>query len=1670
MSLDPLTQWDRPVLQQPGYESYQGMLSRSTKVGCTIPNVQSSSVEQMQQQCSGLSSSVLLPSLGNQHLQLPTSSLPLAQPGHQQFQVPTSSIFLPPPEHQQYRISNSMVSEPPLGPARSFAPGNQNLRSVRMQPNAHDFSRPRPAGPTAEQLAARQVIPRELPVFSGNPQDWPLFFSSFRNSTEACGYNDAENLARLQRCLRGHALDRVRSRLLIPESVPHVMATLQRLYGRPEIIIMSLLKRMREISSPRGDDLKTLIKFGMGVENLVDHMILADQQQHISNPMLLQELVDRLPSNLKLQWASYKRNYYVVNLATFNDFMKELVMMASEVTLQVDPGMQIPGKYEKCKRENTAKEKLFVHQQAPMVPRPSGSNTALREVASPESKPCLHCDKSDHRIAESPEFKKLSLDDRWKAMRQKGLCRLCLIPHRSWPCRSKRECGIGDCRMRHHPLLHTKKSETITPSPSTPTNRNIAHQHHHSFTSSALSRYLPVTLYGNGKSVNVYAFLDDGSSSTMLEVEVANLLGVKGPSEPMCLCWTGDVKRIEKGSQRVEITISGLSEKTSFPLRARTVEQLKLPSQTVAYDELCEGYPHLRKLPMRGYTDITPQLIIGVDNAKLLSALKSPESGTGELVAVKTRLGWCIYGRCTTAKSPVEYVNAHVEQCAEEAEINSLFRQFLAVDESSIQHSPESEEDKRAMEILQNTTRRVDSRLETGLIWRYNEPCFPNSYPMAVRRMEALERKLAKDPELDEKVRLQIAEYLEKGYAYRITPAEMESTDPRRVWYLPLGVVRNPKKPGKIRLIWDAAARVNGTSFNDMVLKGPDMMTALTTVLLRFRQKRVAFSADIKEMFHQFLIRSRDRQAQRFVFREHPGQPPQIYVMRVATFGAACSPCIAQYLKNKNSKEYANKFPDAARAIIENHYADDYLDSVDSVEEAVNLINEVKYVHSMAGMEIRNFSPNFTEVLTRIGETSKVQQKSLTPTISVERILGMVWRSSEDVFSFELSVKEEIRNIVESQNAPTKRQVLRTIMSLYDPLGLVAHFSVHGKILMQRIWRTSTGWDETISGDLVEEWRRWINTLMKIGEVSVPRCFFSGIVTPKNLQIHFFVDASENAYACVVYIRSLYNGTPRCSLIAAKTKVAPLKPNSIPRLELQAALIGSRLLDNICKSLTITVAARYLWSDSTTVLAWLKSETRRYHQFVGFRVGEILSTTTVSEWRKVQSKFNIADQATKWRDGPSFNPNDWWYTGPAFLMNPDDNWQKDDSEEFSTEEDLRAAFLHHRVLSTPILQYLRFSKWKRFLRSTGFVVRAMKRFLGLHAIGPLSQEELQQAETLIWQQVQQEEYTDELAILRYNKDNPDMESKSVDSTSALYKLSPMLDSDGVLRMNSRIGAAPIVTNEVRFPVLLPKSHRATELLVADYHARFLHSNHETVVNELRQRFYIPQLRVVVRKIAKQCQYCRVHKAVPHPPIMAPLPEIRLTAFVRPFTHTGVDYFGPVFVKQGRSLVKRWIALFTCLSIRAVHLEVVHGLSTQSCVMAIRRFVARRGSPSTFCSDNGTNFIGASNILQEQLKITNEHCAATFTNTNTRWLLNPPLTPHMGGSWERMVRSVKVAMTAISEHPHHPSDEVLETVALEAESVVNSRPLTYIALDHAEQEALTPNHFMFYGTQGVNQPC
>ncbi|XP_058458201.1 uncharacterized protein LOC131434928 [Malaya genurostris] len=1523
--------------------------------------------------------------------------------------------------------------------------------SLGVYGNRHDV--PVSVGPNSAQLAARQVMPRELPKFNGDPHEWPIFYSSFKNTTDVCGYTDAENLARLQRCLGGAALEAVRSRLLLPASVPYVMDTLQKLYGRPEILISSLLKKVRNVPPPKSENLSSIVCYGLAIQNLVDHIVLAEQQAHLSNPMLLQELVDKLPASLKMQWGTFKQAYTNVNLATFNGFMSGLVNLASELCIDVVSVQN----YQQSQRteKQKQKEKLFTHSS--VLP----STSKDRSVEESTSKACAYCGKDDHQIINCRGFKSLDVGGRWKAVRQKNLCRLCLIPHRKWPCRSKKECGQDGCRVRHNMLLHSSRNDDGNGHRS----EEVVHQNHHHTKSFSLFRYLPVTLYGNGREVNTFVFLDDGSSCTLLEEGIAAQLGIEGEPDHLWLSWTGKVSRHEKTSRRLSIKISGDEHKEMFQLaNVRTVRELGLPSQTLDYSELSDRFPHLQGLPVASYIDAKPGMIIGLEHVRLLTSLKTREGCSSEPVASKTRLGWCVYGRNCGNGDSVEQLHIHSCDDMSNSSLHDAMRKFFAVEEVVSTHQLESEEDKRARSILEVTTVRKGNRMETGLLWRNDERNFPNSYQMAISRLRGLEKRLAKDPDLRIKVIDQIKSYEQKQYVRKISPEELAKVNTRRTWFLPLGVVTNPKKPNKIRMVWDAAAKAGGVAFNDMLLKGPDLLVSLVNLLLRFREGKIAVCSDIREMFLRILIREEDKWSQCFLWRNSPADEVQVYVINVAMFGATSSPCTAQFVKNRNALEYAKLYPRAADAIVYNHYVDDFLDSVNSEDEAVKLIEEVQLIHAAAGFEFGKILSNSSNVLDRLGETESLNSKSLglDKNPSCERVLGLVWVPSTDSFTFDRSAVKDVlgSNIV----TPTKRQVLRTVMKLYDPLGFVAHFVVQGKILMQEIWRAGTNWDEPISECLSDLWSRWIELYDKIDEVRIPRCYFVGPKEVDEIEIHVFTDASVSACACVAYLRMSNNGSCWCSLVAAKTKVAPIRPLSVPRLEIQAAMMGARLMQTVSSALTVNIKRRFLWTDSTVVLAWLRSDSRRYPPFVSFRVGEILSLTSVDEWYYVPSKLNVADDATKWNTGLSFDPDSRWFQAPSFLPTKE-QWPKQSTkvdEADASVEEVRVVAVHQAV--EEIVNADRFSNWNRLVRAMAYVYKAINKWKQSESGSCLRQDEFNKAEEALWRQAQAQSYEEEIQALT--------KGCSVSKQSSLRSMVLYLDDKGLVRIKGRIGNASHIPYATRYPVVLPRNSRITFLLVDAFHRRFLHANNETVYNELRQKFHIPKLRTFIRQVGRICQHCKVKKAVPVPPLMGPLPKVRLTPFIRPFTYVGVDYMGPFEVKIGRSLVKRWICLFTCLTIRAVHLELVHSLSTISCVMAVRRFVSRRGAPLEIFSDNGTNFVGANRQLTEErskIEKISKHCAATFTNADTQWHFNVPAAPHMGGPWERMVKSVKIAMKAISDSPRHPSDEVLETIMLEAEGIVNSRPLTYVPLEAEDQESLTPNHFLLYSSSGIKQP-
>lgn len=512
-----------------------------------------------------------------------------------------------------------------------------------------------------------------------------------------------------------------------------------------------------------------------------------------------------------------------------------------------------------------------------------------------------------------------------------------------------------------------------------------------------------------------------------------------------------------------------------------------------------------------------------------------------------------------------------------------------------------------------------------------------------------------------------------------------------------------------------------------------------------------------------------------------------------------------------------------------------------------------------------------------------------------------------------------------------------------------------------------------------------------IAAVRIPRCYSTHLNEATRVELHTFTDAGEYAYAAICYIRVVYQDSYDVAIVAAKSKVAPLKPVSIPRLELQAAVMGAKLANKVVNTQRITVTSKIFWCDSKTVLQWLRMDPRRFQQFVMHRVGEILATTETTQWRWVPSKMNPADLATKTQTVWEFPM---WLNGPKFLHEDESTWPTCDKFDECNQEEIR----HHLLLINKAgdqlhFNYEYFSNWRRLYRAVAtfklYLGKLKARCKGHKSPEDLSFEMIKQAKSALFRDAQQTEFHDEIYYLK--------KGKNIEKDSKLISLNVFIDDDGILRARGRTSFL-----NHKDVIVLPSNHHVTFLLVRHMHETFHHMSHETVINNLRSLFFIPKLRVLFKKVRKSCQMCKNTTASTIMPQMSTLPPARLASFERPFTFVGIDYFGPLYVTVGRRKEKRWGVLFTCLTVRAVHLEIAHSLDTSSCVMSINNFMARRGTPREIYTDNGTNFRAASKIFTVEV----DHKTISKKFDSIKWKFNPPSSPHMGGTWERQVRSVK----------------------------------------------------------------
>ena len=651
---------------------------------------------------------------------------------------------------------------------------------------------------------------------------------------------------------------------------------------------------------------------------------------------------------------------------------------------------------------------------------------------------------------------------------------------------------------------------------------------------------------------------------------------------------------------------------------------------------------------------------------------------------------------------------------------------------------------------------------------------------------------------------------------------------------------------------------------------------------------------------------------------------------------------------------------------------------------------------------------------------------------------------------------------------------------------------------MRDLCKEKQEWDEEISVCKANQWCKWLEDLMHLSDFCIDRCVKPmGFGQEVEAQLHHFSDASENAYGTVSYLVLVNEqGKPHCSFVMGKSRVAPLKQVTIPRLELTAAVIAVKVDKMLQEELQIPLQPSIFWTDSTTVLRYIDNRTARFKTFVANRIALIQEATKPSQWRYVRTSQNPADQATRGMKVKSFIEDDRWIKGPQFLLWPESEWPlRPDDEKQGMQEDPEVRNIAvHTILAeesadpvNKLLQY--YSSWDRLKRAVAWILRVKETLIHLtdkrkelqHSISQVNkdperlklriQQQMKKVKsdieknTLSWEQL----LAAEVEIIRHSQKQwfPDevkalYGSGSVKRNSQLYKLDPTLQ-DGILRVGGRLDKSTM-TDSAKHPAILSKDSRVASLILLDLHEKIGHCGRNYMLSHLREKFWIPKATSAIRKLISRCTVCRRLKGRVGEQKMANLPEDRLTPDQPPFTNVGVDYFGPFEVKRGRSTVKRYGVMFTCLAIRAVHIEIADSLDTSSCINAIRRFISRRGQVSIMRSDNGTNFVGAEKELRVAIESLNRvKIEKTLQKKGIKWMFNSPAASHQGGVWERQIRTARRILNALVREQTLTDDD-LQTLMCEVESIINGRPLTSPSDDPCDLEPLTPNHLLLMKVQ------
>lgn len=1457
----------------------------------------------------------------------------------------------------QEPISPHVVSRQPAQFAGSHSEANQHITDVLKKQTE-----------ITELLVKQQTLSllpdREIPVFDGDALHYRTFIKAFEQCIERNTTMVDDRLYYLQQYTKGQPRSLVTSFLHMDPTVGYMEAKkqLEFQFGNRFKIASAFMTKALNWPVIKPEDGTGLRSYALFLRSCYHTMQDIDGLRELENSTNLRQIASKLPFRLRDKWR--------VNVCNMQDQDKRVTYKDLVEFIEKQSRTMLDPVFGDLSSSSTVETKTVFLKPKPQTvgskPRdrasfattvvhvPGTRNNECKQKTNSTAfeRPCLFCEKN-HTFEHCELFQSRPNTERIEYMKTNGMCFGCLTKgHVSRTCKKKMTCE--KCSLSHPTILHIlrdkqkddRRDDHVLPASSAMV--SVKDDMHTGETRECTLAIVPVKvkMFNSDKIIHTYAFLDPGSSATFCADSLKRKLNAPGKNCKILLRTMGQERPVSS-SVVSGLEISNMTGQTFHKL-PEVYTQTKLPvskHHIPKQDSINKWkYLHEVKIPQ---VDADIELLVGTNAAKLMEPWKIINSRGSGPYAVKTPLGWVLNGLMqeTTCEAKGIHSCAVVNRISV-ANLNDLLIQQYQHDFPELKAEEKTEmsiADKRFMSIMESSKELRNGHYYLPLPFKDNDVTMPSNYQQAQQRVLSLKRKLERNAHYHKEYTTFLESVIEKGYAETVPSDELKG-ESGTVWYMPHHGVHHPKK-GTLRVVFDCSASFQGISLNSKLIQGPNLTSNLVGVLLRFRQEPIALMADIESMFHQVRVADRHVNFLRFLWWPNgdTSQPLREYRMTVHIFGATSSPSCASFALRQTAEDFKDFFSRETMETIKcNFYVDDCLKSVTTEADAIMMCKELESACAMGGFRLHKWISNSRNVLMSIPQADRAKEvKDLdleSSDLPVERSLGIQWHVERDQLTFAVSLKDQ---------PCTRRGILSIIASVYDPLGFICPFVLTAKSILQDLCRQNYAWDKELQAHYVQMWQEWLTGLSHIRELVVSRCMKPmnfGQVT--SAQLHHFSDASEGGYGCVSYLR-LENAEENVhiSFLMGKARVAPLKHMTMPRLELTAAVLAVRMDKLIKTELQLILESSVFWSDSTSVLKYIKNENKRFKTFVANRVSTIRELTKVQQWRHIGTKLNPADCASRGLRASALLHSTTWLDGPDFLKLQECEWPNsdfvpqqcgDDDVEVKRDVVVMATIANEQNPTHVFIQY--HSKWSKLLRAVAWMLKLKNVLLHLSQkrkemmlnvnvkdsdeskpcqmkeqmqvskkcinVQPISLDDLKTAEHAVIQFAQIECYSEEIETLQKG-------DTYVSRQSTIRKLDPLLKG-GLLHTGGRLSRMAMPEDQ-KHPVILPKHHHVSKLVLKQVHEQLGHCGRNHMLSKLRQRYWIPAANALARKICSECVLCKRQHSNLGEQKMADLPKERLTPDLPPFSFVGADYFGPITVKRGRSDVKRYGVIFTCLT-------------------------------------------------------------------------------------------------------------------------------------------------------------